>query len=271
MSFTGIPLVLDQWFNVGGGKVCNLTATRVFSSQPIQGQGQGPGAPPEQGAIFFWYKADAQSFSNGALANPIIDSGPNGYHLITNSNPPPSSQQDPHFFTNVINGLPVFGWGGPLGADLIFRNITSFNPLGITYLLVHRRTVLNATYSGIYISPAAGATTQYQIRDFDSGSSNVRFQGESASTFVNLTVPLGTWQIVSFSMDDTEGIPRLKTNVLSAAGTAGPGSMNIIQVRLVGKNDMEIAECLGYNKKLSDSSLHDARAYLSAKYAIGIT
>src|SRR5574342_778981 len=108
MSFTGSPLVLDEWLNVGGGKVCNLTAANAFSSQPLD-ESQGPGAPPEQDQVLSWYKADAQSFSDGAFAVPILDSGPNGYHLTDHSNPP-GPAQEPHFFTNVLNGLPVFRW-----------------------------------------------------------------------------------------------------------------------------------------------------------------
>lgn len=266
MSFTGLPLVLDEWLNVGGGKVCNLTAAKAFSSQPLE-EAQGPGAPPEQDQIFAWYKADAQSFADGALADPILDSGPNGYHLNTHGNPPGPLQM-PLFATNVLNGKPVFKW---TTTDIIFRTFTAFNPPGVTYLIVHRRTILNATYSGIYIHPLSTGGFLYGLRDSDSGASNILFQGESASTVVSLTVPLGTWQIVSFSMDDTEGIPRLKTNFLSAEGAAGPGSGSIINTRLQGKNDMQIAEVICYAKKLSDSSLHDARAYLSSKYNIAVT
>lgn len=256
MSFTGIPLVLDQWFDVGGGKVCNLTAARVFSSQPIE-EAQGPGAPPADG-MFAWYKADAQTYNNNDVTNIIVDSSPNGRNLS-------GGGAGPVFKTNVLNGKPVFLYN-------IFRTSSftvspSVNPPGFSTAYVTRRTDFDAIRSGTAIG--AASPIDYRLQSFDSAPSNIRFEN-NAGTGAFLTVPGGTWQIVTHTFDDTEGIARLKTNLLSDSSSAGPASASITSVFLQYWGNGEIAEAVLYAKKLSDTELHDLRAYLSAKYAIAI-
>lgn len=248
-----MQLILDQWIDLGQ-RPCSLVVVMEISTAF---------ANPPMDSLWAWYKADAQSFSNGAVADPIVDSGPNGYHLNTHV---AGSPIEPHFFTNILNGKPVFKWTATDGS---FRNVTSLNSPGFSMSLVTRRTSLNALYSGTTICEPEGSFN-YTIRSFDSGASDIRFNALGIGSQVNLIVPLGTWQILTYTYDDTEGIVRFKTNLLSGSGSVGGGGVNLNRPKLQHFLDGEVAEALMYSKKQTDTEVFNTRAYLSSKYNIAI-
>lgn len=260
MSFTGLPLLLDEWLDVGGGRTCNLTAAKAFSSQPISDEDQGSATPPMEN-LWAWYKADAQPYSDGAAVDPVIDSGPNGYHLNVFGNPP--GFHEPKLFTNVLNGKPIFRWG-PFG-DGVLSNVTSLNSAGYSLVAVVRKVTRFVGFT-VIISPNG----TYNLSTVDAGTSLITFNGAGNGTQATLTVPMNSWQVVSLTFDKTEGIPRLKTNLLSSQGAVGAGGLNLSQPFLQGRSTDEIAEVLMYSVKLADDKLHLARSYLAVKYAIGI-
>jgi hypothetical protein len=244
-------LVLDQWIDLGQ-RPCSSVEVREISSAFAE--------PPMDG-LFAWYKADAQTYNNDDRVVTMVDSGPNGYNLD-------GGGSGPLFKTNVLNGKPVFKYD-------IFRTnqvilAPSVNPPGFSSAIVTRRTDFDVISTGRVVSPVSAAGNLYVLRSFDSAPTSIRWEGTAGSTFPTLTVPGGSWQIVTFTYDDTEGIGRLKTNLLSATGAVSVASAGITAVFMQYWGNGEVAEVVDYAKKLSDTELNELRMYLSNKYAITI-
>jgi hypothetical protein len=221
--------------------------------------------PPAGPNLVAWYKADAQSFSDGDLVTSIVDSSGNGNDLDTHGNPSPSAQE-PHFYANVLNALPVFRFND---IDAIFRHPVSVADTGYTLAIVVKSTA-TLPYSLLAISSARFEDGNLSLEMTPSGS-NVVFRGYGYGSAASITVALGTWQIVTLAFDATEGIPRLRTNDDFAQGSASPGGVVLSALQLQGNNGLEIAEVFHYSEKLSDADLSTLRLYLSQKYEIPIS
>ena len=266
MSFTGIPLVLDQWLDVGGGKICNLTAAKVFSSQPIAGQGQGDPMPPID-SLYGWYKADGYSYADGAdVTLPVLDFSGQSNHLNASNSLPLNELV---FHTNIINGLPVLRV--EVSAEDTNRDIPDFGASGYTGAIVIRKRTHNASLPTIDVMGAQGFGVTLALRYVSTASQvSYTFRGLGASITTPIVVPLDSWQIITFSMSAAEGIPRLKTNNTETSGPVTAGAVTITAIAIQISSVCDVAEALNYSKKLSDSELHDLRAYLSVKYGIAI-
>lgn len=239
------------------------------------------GPPPNS---YIWYKADAESFGDGDTAFPLQDWSGNNLDLTISGNPPPFIW--PIFETGELNGLPVFFWPGPLGSgndanslDTVpFSLVDMGFPVtstGLTMAIVINRQTLNPNFNDIPILGFNHHPFGFPIARVDSelsGSTNTYTFAPTTASSVSLTVALNTWQIVTGTFDFSEGIPRIRTNDLTATGgVTDPEVIVFNQCTLAMAAEGAVAEVLLYNTKLSDDDLAQLRTYLSEKWGIPIT
>lgn len=230
-------------------------------------QPEAPAPPAGASAdLFGWYKADAQSFSDGDLARPIIDSSGSGNDLATYGNSDPDFVE-PHFDTFVLNAKPVFRFGF---TDTIYKTIVPAIAADGYTLAIVVKSALTAPYNALAIVSQTGSFYA-ALQAAALVGSNVTFTGFGLTSSCQIVVPLYTWQIITLTLDAAEGIPRLRTNDDFAAGPAAPGVLAVNYTQLQATTGWQIAETLHYLAKLSDSDLATLRLYLSQKYDIPIT
>lgn len=237
--------------------------------------------PPQPPAnMYIWYKSDGETrFSDGEIVNPPIqDFSGNDLDLTVDS----SGTDIPLYETNSLNGLPVFEYPGPVGSG---SDISSFNTViyslagigfpitstGITLAVVCRRDNQNNLYDPMTVTGLDGLVTTRARITSDGSPTDMTYTAHGYSTSAAVTVPLGAWQIITFTFDFVEGIPRIRSNDLTAAGAAGAGTPNLNQTQMQMCAVGAIAEILAYNTKLSDADLDQLRNYLSVKWGIPIT
>jgi hypothetical protein len=226
-----------------------------------------PATPPED-TLFVWYKADAQPYADGVLALPIIDSSGNGVDIINSGNPPPN--EEPYLETNIKNSLPALLWNAantvdtgavPGGVLPIFT--------GFTLAVVFNRTFYDASGPTVPVFIInGGVSTQAVLRSTTHADNTNTLRATGITSFAEVDVPVNTWQVVTFTFDFVEGIPRIRSNDLTDEGTADPGVITADFLTMQYTDVNYFAEALLYYEKLSESDLTRLRAYLAAKWDI---
>lgn len=231
--------------------------------------------------MYIWYKADGETrFSDGQEIDvPIQDFSINGLDMTIDAH---GSAIIPVYETGELNSLPIFDFPGPTGSG---TDVGGFQTdpyslsgigfpvptTGFTIAIVVKRTVKNLLYNPVTIV-GLDSLSSVRARLYSSaGDTDVTFTGTGYSTDVSLTVNLDEWQVITVTFDNAEGIPRIRTNDLTAAGSVGIGnpSLNFTSMQLPAIGG--IAEILLYNTALTGDDLTQLRNYLSAKWGIAIT
>lgn len=283
LTITGITEALAGDYSVVLTDSGLLDCTATSNNAEVE---VAPVEPPAD--MYIWYDASQETvFSNdekigdGIVYDPPIHDW-SGNNLDITLDAAGVGAQGPIYKTNQLNGLPVFEYPGPIGTgtDLGSGQSPMYSlggigwPIastGITLALVCRRDNENALYDPLTLTGLDGSVA-VRARIFSSASpTEVTYSARGFSTSTSVTAPLESWQILTFTFDFVEGIPRLKANNSESAGAVGAGtpSLTITQLQMCAVG--AIAECLAYNTKLDDAGVAQLRTYLSQKWAIAIT
>lgn len=239
--------------------------------------------PPADG-MYAWYKSDAESHGDGEQVTTWVDSTLLGNNL--------QYQDENHPFiykTGQLNGYPALTVPRPFPIPGVFsgrlERLTiaagGLDALGVNYggdqtgftvLGVIKHTSADDGHSNtVLIFQNYGNSSAEGTLQKDSSVGTITFFGNTNETAAQIDgITLNSWQVISFSFDNTAKIPNLKTNSVSADGSAAttPVTLDSISLQFIWADWVEL---IFYRKKLSTPELAQARNYLAGKYGIAIT
>lgn len=223
-----------------------------------------------------WYKANAQSYSNGAALSTVTDSSSNGFNLTAGGS-------GLTFVTNALNSLPVFRFGGSGYLDYASSVLATGTASPLTLFVVAKFGDFSTYPELCQLAPNQSNTTNgYQCIAFNdggmyaanAGGNNERYT--AAGTLVTGTFYCLTYEIQAAAFSSSQ--PAFRKNGVLQTPTRGGGTSapNIVAHKLrIGANldsptaqffTGDIAEMLIINGTLVASDRSNAEGALMSKY-----
>ena len=251
----------------------------IFPSFAQTGPGEIGNATGSNGhpKIILWIRADDLSLSDGASVSAWADSSGNGNDLGSSANDP----NDPAFYSNQINGLPVvrFNSSTGTGTKLIRNPFNSFSGNEITTIVVYKTS---DSGDGLISYATSNDNNEYLLYDNSNlrvyTGGNYKISSQAYNT-ANFTILSQKWR------NSDNAIHLFKDGTNNYNSTLGAG--NVIDnggcLSIGGEQDAvdgsyqnsqafdgDIAEIIMFDNYLNDAQRTIIENYLNVKYGITI-
>ncbi len=231
-------------------------------------------APDALSGLALWLKSDTGVFSDAgttpAVADGSIqqwnDQSGNNSHVLQGT-----AGSRPILKTSIINGFPSVRF---TGASNHFLKSSAFGAAispPFVMVMVYFMRVING---GTFVD--GNATSQAMVDN--PGTSAIRIQNTNSSVTSNTSVQTTSWSILTGGFFVGAGNPRIRYNgvnqVIAANNTVDAVNMTALTLGCRGSGgtnaDVDFAEFMIYNRRLSTQEMIAVEHGLGTKYAISL-